>query len=92
MSMEIIINTNLRRDAACRVSTECKNTLGNIVGSFKSVVTKYANFHQIIFNWQSRFYEHIIRAEYDLNRIRQYIRDNPINWNEDRNNLNFTAD
>ena len=37
--------------------------------------------------WQRNYYEHIIRNEYSLNRIRQYIRDNPINWDKDRNNL-----
>lgn len=37
--------------------------------------------------WQKSFYDHIIRNEYDLNRIRQYIRDNPMNWVDDWNNL-----
>ncbi|MBI5123311.1 transposase [Candidatus Roizmanbacteria bacterium] len=36
--------------------------------------------------WQKSFYDHVIRNEYDLSRIRQYIKDNPINWEEDRNN------
>jgi putative transposase len=27
--------------------------------------------------WQRRYYEHIVRDECDLNRIRQYIIDNP---------------
>ncbi len=35
--------------------------------------------------WQRNYYEHIIRNEYLLNKIRQYIKDNPINWNDDRN-------
>ena len=37
--------------------------------------------------WQRNYYEHIIRNGYELNRIREYIQNNPINWNEDRNNL-----
>jgi len=37
--------------------------------------------------WQRNYYEHIIRNKFNLNRIRQYIRDNPTNWEEDRNNL-----
>ncbi|EKE14111.1 MAG: hypothetical protein ACD_12C00666G0003 [uncultured bacterium] len=37
--------------------------------------------------WQKSFYDHIIRNEYDLNRIRQYIRNNTRNWDKDRNNL-----
>ena len=35
------------------------------------------------FKWQSRFYDHIIRNDDDLCRIRQYINNNPVNWNTD---------
>lgn len=30
--------------------------------------------------WQDRYYDHIIRNETDLQSIRQYIRNNPLNW------------
>jgi len=36
--------------------------------------------------WQRNYYEHIIRDENSLNRIRQYILDNPIRWDADREN------
>ena len=36
--------------------------------------------------WQRNYYEHIIRDEIDLDRIRQYILDNPLRWEEDREN------
>lgn len=36
--------------------------------------------------WQRTYYEHIVRNEADLNRIRQYIRDNPANWESDPEN------
>jgi REP element-mobilizing transposase RayT len=36
--------------------------------------------------WQRNYYEHIIRDEDALNRIRQYILDNPANWSRDREN------
>ena len=32
--------------------------------------------------WQRDYYEHVIRDEADLNRIRDYIRDNPARWTE----------
>lgn len=35
--------------------------------------------------WQRNYYEHIIRNEESLHRIRQYIADNPARWTEDRN-------
>ena len=41
--------------------------------------------------WQRNYYEHIIRNEKDLNHIRQYIAENPINWQTDEENPNVTA-
>lgn len=35
------------------------------------------------FQWQSRFYDHIIRGEQSLGNIRKYIIDNPLKWAED---------
>ncbi len=40
--------------------------------------------------WQRNYYEHIIRNEESLNRIRQYIADNPLRWACDRENLAAT--
>ncbi len=36
--------------------------------------------------WQRNYYEHIIRNERSLNRIRQYIAENPMRWAFDREN------
>lgn len=36
--------------------------------------------------WQRNYYEHVIRNEDDLNRIREYIVNNPARWAEDENN------
>ena len=36
--------------------------------------------------WQRNYYEHIVRDEAELNRIRQYIMDNPARWHEDPDN------
>lgn len=57
--------------------------IASIIRGFKIGVTKFAINNKITFKWQPRFYDHIIRDENDLNRIRQYIMDNPWNWNED---------
>ena len=37
--------------------------------------------------WQARFYEHIIRDEKELDRVREYIINNPLNWEADENYL-----
>ena len=36
--------------------------------------------NQIYFQWQPRFYEHIIRHERELNTKRKYIINNPLKW------------
>lgn len=36
--------------------------------------------------WQRNYYEHIIRNEESLKRIRQYIQNNPTQWAYDREN------
>ncbi len=64
------------------VSTQLQpNSLGSIIGQFKSICTKRIRklgYDQ--FQWQSRFYDHIIRNESDLQRIRNYIQNNPMKW------------
>jgi REP element-mobilizing transposase RayT len=64
-------------------------TVGEIVRAFKARCTHMINQirntpgHPV---WQRNYYEHVIRNEDDLNRIRQYIIDNPIKWADDENN------
>ncbi|OGO51992.1 MAG: hypothetical protein A2148_04100 [Chloroflexi bacterium RBG_16_68_14] len=36
--------------------------------------------------WQRNYYEHIIRDDAELDRIRQYIHENPARWGEDPEN------
>ena len=36
--------------------------------------------------WQRNYYEHIIRDENDMARIREYIANNPAQWDTDREN------
>jgi putative transposase len=63
-----------------------QGSLPTIMRSFKSAVTKEAHLvGYSSFVWQSRFYDHIIRDGRDLDRIRRYILDNPMNWENDEN-------
>lgn len=36
--------------------------------------------------WQQRYYDHIVRDQSDLHRIREYIRNNPLKWSLDEEN------
>jgi len=67
------------------VSTQLKpNSLGSIIGQFKSICTKRIHkLGYLQFQWQPRFYDHIIRNENDLRRIRNYIQNNPLKWELD---------
>ncbi len=68
-------------------------SLGAIVRSFKSAVTKRINEARQTAGepfWQRNFYDRIIRHEQELNRIRAYILNNPPKWAEDTENPNRT--
>jgi REP element-mobilizing transposase RayT len=61
--------------------------LGALVGAFKGAVTKHAQEREpgrVV--WQRGFYEHVIREEGALEKIRQYIVANPALWSVDREN------
>lgn len=68
-------------------------TIGKIIGTFKSLCVHdwliYLKKNEIAAVgkfWQRNYYEHIIRGENDLNKIRQYIQNNPLKWYLDREN------
>ncbi|HEX9662732.1 MAG TPA: transposase [Candidatus Binatia bacterium] len=62
-------------------------TLGEIVRAFKAVSTRaIRQTTNPTFAWQRNYYEHVIRDDDSLNRIRQYILDNPARWAFDREN------
>jgi putative transposase len=63
------------------------HSLGSIIGQFKSVCTKriWAAGSRD-FAWQTRFYDHVIRDPASLEKIRDYIRHNPLMWATDRDN------
>lgn len=57
-----------------------------IIAGFKAAVTRMCNkTGNSCFVWQSRYYDHVIRSDNDLYNIREYIKNNPLNWDLDRN-------
>ncbi len=62
-------------------------SLGSIIRGFKIGVTKWCrNNNHNEFQWQKNYYDHIIRDEKSLDKIRKYIVENPSKWELDRNN------
>ncbi|MBM4169554.1 MAG: transposase [Ignavibacteria bacterium] len=71
------------------IDTTKRHPLSEIVRSFKTFSARRINSVRGVRGvplWQRNYFEHIIRDERDLNRIRQYIIDNPTRWLYDRNN------
>jgi putative transposase len=74
------------RGPARRVDT---GSLGAVVRAFKSASAKRVNAIRETPGapvWQRNYYEHVIRGDDDLARVRQYVRDNPAKWANDPDN------
>jgi len=73
-----------RRGVSTKKNEWKPGVLGAIINQLKSKCTKrireagYPGFA-----WQSRFYDHIIRDEQSLEKIRIYILGNPVKWGSD---------
>ncbi|MBE0664238.1 MAG: transposase [Candidatus Aminicenantes bacterium] len=71
--------------------TESRLSLYNIIRQFKTWTTNlysknvflnnWPEFHKRL--WQRNYYEHIIRNENELQQTREYIRNNPADWEID---------
>ncbi len=62
-----------------------KKSLSRIIRWYKGRVSYEINQNNN-FKWQPRFYEHIIRTERSLERIRRYIVNNFLQWGDDSEN------
>jgi putative transposase len=61
------------------------DSLGAIMNQFKGECTKRIRRHLMPeFCWQERFHDHIIRNEKSLQSIREYIINNPMQWEQDK--------
>ncbi len=66
-----------------------RGSIGAIIGQIKAVTTKRVNALRATSGaslWQRNYYEHVIRDDRDLARIRDYIAANPACWQEDIEN------
>jgi REP element-mobilizing transposase RayT len=85
----IIIENNIETGLRPVSIEKQKYGLSEFVRAFKSFSSRRINEirkpnkYEI---WQPRFYDHIIHSDNELDRIRNYIKNNPKNWINDRNN------
>jgi len=62
-------------------------TLGEIVRTYKAASTRMIRqTANADFAWQRNYYEHILRSDEFLTRIREYILKNPSKWAIDQEN------
>ncbi len=93
-SVGAIHESPLQRDYSEQSKEECMKqhrsmTLSKIIGWFKMNSAKQINLLKRtsgISVWQRGFYDHIIRNDTDLHRIREYIANNPFRWALDEEN------
>ncbi len=91
------LDSENKADTRSGADTRLAPTLGDIVEAFKSITTheyilgvdnkNWPRFYKRL--WQRNYYEHIVRDEVDLERIRDYIQSNPADWDEDEENPKF---
>ena len=92
----IIIGEN-EYNATCRNAMHCVSThdyknkfgtqsknLASIIRGFKIGVTKNARKIDADFKWQARFHDHIIRNDESFQNIKNYIKNNPVKWEDDK--------
>jgi hypothetical protein len=82
-----------------RAGTTPAPTLGAAVGAFKSLTTDeyIMGVHRLGWPrfrshfWQRNYHDHVIRHPDELEKIREYVRQNPLRWTCDRYNPENTV-
>jgi REP element-mobilizing transposase RayT len=90
----IILTESISTHSNGQPILNASKNLGDIIGAFKSITTNkyfdgvHKNFYKAINGklWQRNYYEHIIRGEEGLVKIRNYVFTNPILWALDEEN------
>jgi putative transposase len=87
-NVNVNANTNADANKTNRTAAATEkwkpNTIGSIVNQYKRICTINARKIHAGFEWQSRFYDHIIRDSAEFERIQNYIVNNPLNWKDDK--------
>jgi REP element-mobilizing transposase RayT len=82
-----------RNPAVEQFGRSMPGSIPTLVRSFKSAATRRVNETRQAHGaklWQRNYWEHIVRNEPELNRLREYIQNNPAQW--DLDNLFSGAD
>jgi len=82
-------NADAARDVPTGKNVQMQNVanrrgwLSVCIGGIKSAVTRFARENGIPFAWQPRYHDRIVRNQNEMNRIAEYIEQNPAKWETD---------
>lgn len=79
------VSTTTTQTKTNKFGPQSKN-LSSVIRGFKIGVTTNARKIDPSFEWQPRFYDHIIRNSKSLENIQNYIFNNPLQWKDDEYN------
>ena len=85
----IVMPNHLHGIILLESSTVGTKSISEIIRGFKTFSAKAINKERSLRGvpvWQRNYYDRIIRNELELDRVRQYIINNPQNWDTDKNN------
>jgi putative transposase len=66
--------------------------LGAVIGAYKGSVTHWCKENKIVFGWQPRFHDQILRSGPAIRAVQEYIRQNVTNWAADEFNVTRDRD
>ena len=73
----------INQETECAIQKTDRETLAIVIGGIKREVTMFARKRKIAFDWQSRYYDRIIRNMREGNNIANYIENNVARWDSD---------
>ncbi len=82
------MRSNQRNAFMHSLQDRTKMLLSKIIQQYKATVTRKINSLEggLYFGWQKSFYDHVIRNDKSLDNLRQYIINNPLEWELDIEN------
>jgi putative transposase len=94
MDESIVMPNHLHGIIILESSIDPTKSISEIIRGFKTFSAKAINKERGLRGvpvWQRNYYDRIIRNELELDRVRQYIINNPRNWDADKNNQNQSS-
>jgi len=67
-----------------KINVKSNQIIPKVIKLFKASVKSKCNHQNIWFSWQPRFHDQIIKDKKELLSIKNYIINNPINWQKDK--------